>query len=241
MQRLCAFILFYLVIGCLSTSVYAEMYMWTDEKGIKHFSNTALNEQGKDIKQEGEIKFDEAKHQEILEQQRARIQAEADQKKASLREEYERELRKKFVQDAVYGVDRHYPLPPLQNPPRQYSPPLKIPESSIMQEWKMKNTIKDAVGKELRKDRLMNDSTIYEESGCTSDFGCGVGYKCVKAPLKSSGVCMKSVDELGLRRYNLPSTNSVGPNLDLDGQCSFDADCPIGFKCDRTYKTCIKK
>jgi hypothetical protein len=74
MKKPIAFILFYLMIGCLFTSVYAELYMWTDEKGIKHFSNTALNEQGKDIKQEGEIKFDEAKHQEILEQRKARVQ-----------------------------------------------------------------------------------------------------------------------------------------------------------------------
>lgn len=164
MQKLFAFILFYLMIGCLSTSVYAEMYMWTDEKGIKHFSNTALNEQGKDIKKEGEIKFDEAKYQEILEQQKARIQAEADQNKASLyveqariqskadqnkasfREEYERELRKKFVHDAVYG----YPLPPLEDPPRQ----------SPMTKWEMKKTVEDAVEDAVREgiknDRLMH-------------------------------------------------------------------------------------
>lgn len=83
--------------------------------------------------------------------------------------------------------------------------------------------------------------STYSEGGCTSDYSCGIGFKCVKAPLKSSGVCMKSVDEYGLKQYNLPSSNSVGPNLDLDGQCSFDTDCPIGFKCDRNYKACIKR
>ncbi len=64
---------------------------------------------------------------------------------------------------------------------------------------------------------------------CTSDYDCGIGYKCVKAPLKSRGVCMKSVDEHGLKQYNLPDSNSIGPNLDLDGDCTFDTDCPIGF------------
>ena len=83
--------------------------------------------------------------------------------------------------------------------------------------------------------------STYSEEGCTSDYSCGIGFKCVKAPLKSSGVCMKSVDEYGLKQYNLPNSNSVGPNLDLDGQCSFDTDCPIGFKCDRNYKACIKR
>lgn len=80
-----------------------------------------------------------------------------------------------------------------------------------------------------------------EDSGCISDFSCGVGYKCVKAPLKSRGVCMKSVDEYGTPQYNMPSTDSVGPNFDLEGQCDFDTDCPVGFRCDRTYKTCIKR
>ena len=83
--------------------------------------------------------------------------------------------------------------------------------------------------------------STYTESECTSDFSCGIGFKCMKAPLKSSGVCMKNVDEHGLKQYNLPDSNSVGPNLDLDGQCTFDTDCPIGFKCDRNYKACIKR
>ena len=156
MQKLFAFILFYLMIGCLSTSVYAEMYMWTDEKGIKHFSNTALNEQGKNIKQDGEIKFDEAKHQEILEQQKARIQSEADQNKASFREEYKRELRKKFVRDAVYG-DRDYPFP---LPPLDSNPAISPQDRERWKEQKMKETVKDAVEDAIREekwhDRLMH-------------------------------------------------------------------------------------
>ncbi len=156
MKKLCAIILFYLVIGCLSTSVYAELYMWTDEKGIKHFSNTTPNEQGKkNIEQKGEIKFDEAKHQEIIEQQKARVQAEANQKRTPLKEENGRELRKKFVRDTAYGNYHHmWGLPPLQNPP----PPL--PESSVMQEQKMKKMVKDAVEDAVREgianDRLMH-------------------------------------------------------------------------------------
>jgi hypothetical protein len=76
---------------------------------------------------------------------------------------------------------------------------------------------------------------------CSSDFSCGIGYKCVKAPLQSSGVCMKTVDEYGTRQYNLPDPNSVGPNMNLGGQCDFNTDCPIGFRCDRRLKACIKR
>jgi hypothetical protein len=86
----------------------------------------------------------------------ARTQAEANQNKVSLKEEYERELRKKIVHDMVYGVDRHYPLPTLQYPPLQHPPPIQIPESSVMQEWKMKDAVKDAVRDEIQWDRFMH-------------------------------------------------------------------------------------
>jgi hypothetical protein len=34
MKKIFAFILFYLVIACLPASVYADLYIWTDENGI---------------------------------------------------------------------------------------------------------------------------------------------------------------------------------------------------------------
>ena len=77
-------------------------------------------------------------------------------------------------------------------------------------------------------------------SACTSDFSCGIGAQCVKQPFKSRGVCMKTVDEYGTRTFDLPRTNSVGPRMD-PGDCSFNVDCPIGFKCDRKYKVCVKR
>ena len=75
---------------------------------------------------------------------------------------------------------------------------------------------------------------------CSSDFSCRIGESCVKAPFKSRGVCMKTVDEYGTRTYNLPSLESVGPRMSNDG-CSFSTDCPIGFKCDRRLKVCLKR
>jgi hypothetical protein len=74
---------------------------------------------------------------------------------------------------------------------------------------------------------------------CYSDFDCGIGYKCVKAPFESEGTCMKSVDEYGIPQYNSSSTDSIGPKT--EGGCEFDSDCPIGFRCDSYYKECVKQ
>ena len=75
---------------------------------------------------------------------------------------------------------------------------------------------------------------------CSSDYGCRYGQKCVKAPYKSRGVCMDVVDQYGIKQYRQPNANSIGPNLGRE-QCRFNTDCSIGFKCDRTYKVCVKK
>lgn len=74
---------------------------------------------------------------------------------------------------------------------------------------------------------------------CFSDFDCGIGYTCVKAPFKTLGTCMKSVDEFGLPTYKLPDLDSIEPKL--EGDCDFDLDCPIGFYCHRKYKVCVKR
>jgi len=76
---------------------------------------------------------------------------------------------------------------------------------------------------------------------CNSDFNCGIGYKCVKPPMSGYGTCMKTVNEYGTQQYNMPKTESVMPNMNMEGDCTFDTDCPIGFRCDRKYKVCIKR
>ena len=76
--------------------------------------------------------------------------------------------------------------------------------------------------------------------GCSSDFSCSMGESCVKAPFKTRGVCMKTVNEYGIKTYNSPSLGSVGPRMN-DSGCSFSTDCPIGFKCDRRLKVCLKR
>jgi len=74
---------------------------------------------------------------------------------------------------------------------------------------------------------------------CYSDYGCPLGYLCVKPPFSMKGKCMKAVDEFGLPTYPLPRFNSIMPRMERD--CYFDTDCPIGFYCDRKYGVCIKR
>ena len=74
---------------------------------------------------------------------------------------------------------------------------------------------------------------------CSSDFSCGFGEQCVKAPYKMRGQCMKTVNEYGVKTYQRPRTGSVYSG-DSQGQCRFNTDCPIGFKCDRSLKACVR-
>ncbi len=80
---------------------------------------------------------------------------------------------------------------------------------------------------------------VYAKS-CSSDFSCGMGQTCVKSPYKTRGNCMKTVNRYGTPQYNMPSPKSIGPNMS-GGSCMFSTDCPIGFKCDRRLKACIKR
>lgn len=84
-------------------------------------------------------------------------------------------------------------------------------------------------------------TTTYQASGCSSDFDCGMGNKCVKEPFNNRGTCMKAVDEFGIQTFDMPSSDSIGVNMDIDGDCRFDTDCPIGFKCDKKHKACVKR
>lgn len=78
-------------------------------------------------------------------------------------------------------------------------------------------------------------------AACSSDFECGIGFRCVKAPLQGHGTCMKLVDKYGTQQFELPRLDSVGPNMNIKGDCDFDTHCDIGFKCHPKYKVCVKR
>jgi hypothetical protein len=75
---------------------------------------------------------------------------------------------------------------------------------------------------------------------CNSDFECTYGEKCVKPNYSGSGSCMKAVNNYGLPQYEAPSLKSVGPKMPLRSDCSYDTQCPIGFKCDSKSGACVK-
>ncbi|MDC8832226.1 tetratricopeptide repeat protein [Alteromonas gilva] len=83
-------------------------------------------------------------------------------------------------------------------------------------------------------------STLGTEAGCNSDFNCGMGMKCVKAPLSSTGVCLKEVDEYEYPTFPQKDPSSILPNMSVKGRCSFDTDCSLGYSCDSKLKVCVK-
>jgi hypothetical protein len=75
---------------------------------------------------------------------------------------------------------------------------------------------------------------------CTSDFGCGAGFACVKPNYSGQGTCLKSVDDVGVPTFDGPSLDSVGPKLPDPHDCDFDTDCPAGFRCEPKSGACVR-
>ena len=78
-----------------------------------------------------------------------------------------------------------------------------------------------------------------KERGCTDDYSCGFGEICMKAPLKNRGVCAVAVDRYGKKTYK-KSRKSYKTRHYSDG-CFRSSECPKGFKCDKTYRMCVKR
>lgn len=78
------------------------------------------------------------------------------------------------------------------------------------------------------------------QNGCTNDLECGGTLKCVKPPLSSTGQCVQPVNNFGTPINTLPNPSSALPNLSTQGQCQFDTQCPVSFKCNQQLKVCVK-
>lgn len=76
-----SFLYLILITFILPLAAHSKMYMWTDENGIKHYSNKAPPEGIKNIQKSNEKVFDEKKHQRLMEQKRL----EADREKKDLK------------------------------------------------------------------------------------------------------------------------------------------------------------
>jgi hypothetical protein len=83
-------------------------------------------------------------------------------------------------------------------------------------------------------------ATTFASKGCTSDFSCGIGHRCVKNNYSGQGFCAKAVDQFGTPTFDLPSTESVLAKVPGDADCHFDTECPIGFRCDLQSGACLR-
>jgi len=108
----------------------------------------------------------------------------------------------------------------------------------------MESALEDTDGNtKTSKGKSQNNSkkrqSTSSERSCFSDINCGIGSACIKKPNYSHGICMKKVDQYGRQDFTLDGQSRVGARVG-EGQCNYLTDCPIGFKCDRTYKVCVK-
>jgi len=78
----------YLILIILITplAAHSQMYIWTDENGVKHVSNTAPPQNIKNIQEKGEKTFDEENHQRLMEQKKLEAAKEKKELKASEKE-----------------------------------------------------------------------------------------------------------------------------------------------------------
>jgi len=78
------------------------------------------------------------------------------------------------------------------------------------------------------------------QGGCSSDFSCGIGNRCVKDNFSSQGFCAKAVNAYGVQTFDLPSTESVMMKMPDDADCHFDTECPVGFRCHAKSGACLR-
>jgi hypothetical protein len=72
-------------------------------------------------------------------------------------------------------------------------------------------------------------ATVSDPPGCSSDYECGIGNRCVKPAGQFNGYCARTVNAYGTPVQNMPDPKSIGPG---QRRCRFMTDCPIGFQCD---------
>jgi len=86
-------------------------------------------------------------------------------------------------------------------------------------------------------------STTYgtaSAGGCSSDYSCGIGNRCVKENYSGTGYCAKAVNAYGVQTFDLPDMKSVFVKMPQGSDCKFDTHCPIGFSCDTKSGVCLK-
>lgn len=76
-------------------------------------------------------------------------------------------------------------------------------------------------------------------ASCDNDFECGVGYACIKAPLQTNGSCYRAEQGYGVPSTYTPQVESIGPNLNTQGQCPA-TPCAPGYRCEVAIGACVR-
>ncbi|MCG9965058.1 hypothetical protein [Shewanella cutis] len=100
-------------------------------------------------------------------------------------------------------------------------------------------TFQPAYNQSLQTAQTQNRQ-LTASNGCTSDYQCGLGLSCIKAPMQNTGQCMQKVNEYGTPLPTISNPSSALPNTNINGQCTLNSECPIGFRCDMGLKVCVK-
>jgi len=90
-----SFLYFILIMFITPLAAHSKMYIWTDENGVKHVSNTAPPQNTKNIQRKDEKKFDEEKYQRNKEQQQINAAKEEEGNRIKQAEASQRELEQK--------------------------------------------------------------------------------------------------------------------------------------------------
>lgn len=73
---------------------------------------------------------------------------------------------------------------------------------------------------------------------CSSDFDCGMGYKCAKGSYQSAGVCVQVERSYGVPDVTrMPKTDSVLPNTNPPKAYQ---SCPPGYNWSYDLQMCIR-
>jgi hypothetical protein len=67
------------------------------------------------------------------------------------------------------------------------------------------------------------------EPGCSSDYNCKYGSRCVKQQYQTLGLCAQNVTPYGVPTFAPPNPESA--LVGGQGDCQWNTDCPVGFRC----------
>lgn len=127
------------------------------------------------------------------------------------------------------------PKPPITSS-KKYEPPVYQLQNSFMNADSDSKTSPPKVLTKPQRQNLVNE---FLNQSCTSDISCGGNLICVKPVNSYTGYCAVPVNESGLEQIHPRRERSLGQ--ERFPACTYDLDCPTGFRCNRELNACVKQ